>query len=80
MQVFDGKIVSLLFGILSVFLLWKLSKNLWVILLIELVGLEHYFHSILYSVFPGSVYIFFLIIAIYGVVKWTKTKNLIWFF
>ena len=79
-----AKSISLLFGILSVFLLWKLSKNLWGNNIANRVGwFGALFPSlILYSVLTmRSVYIFFfLLVAIYGVVKWTKTKNLIWFF
>ena len=79
-----AKSISLLLGMLSVFLLWKLSKKLWGDDIANKVGwFAALFPSlILYSVLTmRAVYIcFFLLVAIYGVVNWAKTKKLIWIF
>jgi len=79
-----AKSISLFFGMFSVFLVWKIAKKLWGNDIATKVGwFTALFPSlILYSVLTmRATYIgFFLLVAIYGVVKWCKSKKLIWIF
>ena len=72
--------ISLLFGIGSVFLCWLIAKKLWNNYVANKVGwITALFPSlILYSVlFLREVYIvFFILLALYGVVSWVKDNNL----
>ena len=71
--------ISLLFGIGSVFLCWLIAKKLWNNYVANKVGwITALFPSlILYSVlFLREVYIvFFILLALYGVVSWVKDNN-----
>jgi len=72
--------IGLLFGIGSIFLCWLIAKKLWNNYIANKVGwIAALFPSlILYSVlFLREVYIvFFILLALYGVVSWTKDNNL----
>ena len=72
--------IGLLFGIGSIFLCWLIAKKLWNNYIANKVGwITALFPSlILYSVlFLREVYIiFFILLALYGVVSWTKDNNL----
>jgi hypothetical protein len=74
-----GQSISLLFGIGTVFLGWKLANKLWNYRVANKVGwtIALFPSLVLYSVlFLREVYIsFFLLIAIYGVVDWVKTNS-----
>ena len=74
-----AKSISLTLGTGSVFLGWKLAYKLWDHKIANKVGwVMAFFPSlILYSVLTmRAVYIcFFLLVAIYGVVNWAKTKK-----
>ena len=76
--------ISLLFGIGSIFLGWKISNKLWDIHVANKVGWVMVFFPslILYSVLTmKEVYVsFFLLLALYNVVKWVKTDKFISFF
>jgi len=76
--------ISLLFGIGCIFLGWKLAIILWDNRIANKVGwtMALFPSLILYSVLTmREVYVsFFLLVALYGVVKWVKTDNLISFF
>jgi 4-amino-4-deoxy-L-arabinose transferase-like glycosyltransferase len=72
--------ISLFFGIASVFLCWLIAKKLWDNQIANKAGwITALFPSlILYSVlFLREVYIvFFILLALFGVVSWVKTNNL----
>ena len=76
--------MSLLFGMGSVFLGWKIAKILYnEKIAIKVAWLIALFPTlILYSVLIlREVYIyFFLLLAIYGVVSWTKNNSIKFFF
>ena len=76
--------ISLLFGIVSIFLSCKISNKLWDIHVVNKVGwtMALFPSLILYSVLTmKEVYIiFFLVVALYGIVNWVKTDSLIAFF
>jgi hypothetical protein len=75
--------ISLLFGIGSVFLGWKISKIIWDNRVAKKIGwmIALFPSLILYSVLTmKEVYVsFFLLIALYGIVRWVKTNSLISF-
>lgn len=72
--------ISLFFGVASIFLCWLIAKKLWSDHIANKVGwITALFPSlILYSVlFLREVYIvFFILLALLGVVSWAKTNNL----
>lgn len=78
-SVLIAKSMTLFFGMGSVFLAWKLSKKLWGYEIANKIGwITALFPSlILYSALTmREAYIcFFLLIAIYGVVKWEEKRD-----
>ncbi len=75
-----AKSISLLFGIGSIFLGWKIAKIIWNDNIAKKVGwaIAVFPSLILYSVLVmREVYVcFFILVALYGVVSWVKTDNL----
>lgn len=75
-----AKSMTLFFGVGSVFLSWKVTQKLWGNKIANKVGwIMALFPSlILYSALTmREVYVsFFLIVAFYGIVNWSKTKDL----
>ena len=75
-----AKSMTLFFGVGSVFLSWKVTQKLWGNKIANNVGwIMALFPSlILYSALTlREVYVsFFLIVAFYGIVDWSKTKDL----
>ena len=74
-----AKSISLLFGIGSIFLGWKVAKIIWNERIANKVGwaIALFPSLILYSVLVmREVYVcFFVLVALYGVVKWVKTDD-----
>ena len=71
--------ISLLFGIGSVFLGWKVAKKVWNDRIAKKVActIAIFPSLVLYSslVLREAYIVFFLLLALYGVVTWVKTKN-----
>ena len=78
-SVLMAKSMTLFFGVGSVFLGWKIANKLWNSNVANKVGwfIALFPSLILYSVLVmREAYIcFFLLVAIYGVVNWTKSQN-----
>tara|TARA_B100001057_G_scaffold500039_1_gene613128 strand:+ start:2572 stop:3837 length:1266 start_codon:yes stop_codon:yes gene_type:complete len=78
-SVLMAKSMTLFFGMGSVFLAWKLSKKLWGYQIANKIGwvMALFPSLILYSaLIMREAYIcFFLLIAIYGVVKWEEKRD-----
>ncbi len=75
-----AKCMSLLFGIGSVFLGWKLANKIWNKKIANKVGwfIALFPSLVLYSVITmrEAYIVFFLLVALYGVVSWVKADNL----
>ena len=74
-----AKSLGLFFGICSVFLGWKISKQLWNDRVANKIGwtIAIFPSLVLYSaIIMREVFlVFFLLLAIYGIVKWIKKNN-----
>lgn len=78
-SVLMAKSITLIFGVSSVFLSWKLANKLWGYKIASRIGwtMALFPSLILYSalVMREAYVCFFLIVAIYGIVDWSKTKK-----
>ena len=72
--------LSLLFGMGSIFLGWLLAKNIWDNYIAKKVGwtIALFPSLVLYSalILREAYIIFFITVALYGVVSWLKTENI----
>ena len=79
-SVLMAKSISLLFGMCSVFMGWLLAKKIWENHVAKKVGwvIALFPSLVLYSVINmrEAYIVFFILVALYGVVSWSQTNNL----